>query len=98
MLMPFGLKNAGVTYQRMVTHMFTELIGKTWRSIYDMVVKTKERVGHACNLVDVFDILRQHRLRLNAEKFAFGLGSSKFLRYMITLRGIKVIPNQIMAI
>ena len=58
-MMPFELKNAGATYQRMVTRMFTELISKTVEVyINDVVVKMKERVGHACDLVDVFDILR----------------------------------------
>ena len=58
-IMPFELKNARATYQRMVTRMFTELISKTVEVyINDMVVKTKERVGHACDLMDVFDILR----------------------------------------
>ena len=96
--MPFGLKKAGATYQRMVTRMFKDLIGKTVKVyIDDMVVKTKESVWHAHDLVEVFNILRQHKLHLNAEKCAFEVGSSKFLGYMITTRGIEVNPDQIMA-
>ena len=57
--MPFGLKNAGATYQQMATHMFKDPIGKIVEVyIDDIVVKTKERVGHAHDLVNVFDILR----------------------------------------
>ena len=98
-VMPFGLKNVGATYQQMVTHMFKELIDKTMEVyIDDMVVKTKERVRHAHDLVNVFDILRQHKLHLNVEKCAFRVGSGKFLESMITMRGIEVNPDQIMAI
>lgn len=78
----------------MVTRMFKELISTTV-GVYidDMVVKTRERVGYAYDLEKVFGILRQHKLRLNAEKCAFGVGSGKFLGYMITTRGIEVNPD-----
>lgn len=97
--MPFGLKNAGATYQRMVTRMFKDLISKTVEVyIDDIVVKTKESGWHACDLEEVFDVLRQHKLRLYAKKCSFGVGSGKFLGYMITMQGIEVNPNQIIAI
>lgn len=44
------------------------------------------------NLVRVFEILRHHKVLLNVGKCAFGAGSSKFLGYMITTRGIEVNP------
>lgn len=93
-MMPIGLKNVGATYQQMVTRMFKELISTTV-GVYidDMVVKTRERVGYAHDLEKVFGILRQHKLRLKAEKCAFGVGSGKFLGYMITTRGIEVNPD-----
>ncbi|GMP26890.1 hypothetical protein CsSME_00003142 [Camellia sinensis var. sinensis] len=75
-VMPFGLKNAGATYQRLVTKMFKHLIGKTVEVyIDDMVVKTKKSEGHLADLKEVFDILKRYRLRLNASKCAFGVGS-----------------------
>ena len=49
-------------------------------------------------LAEVFEILRHHRLFLNAAKCVFGVGSGKFLDYMITCRGIEVNPDQISAI
>ena len=99
MVMSFGLKNAGATYQRMVTCMFKELISKTVEVyIDDMVVKTREEREHACGLQGGFDILKQHKLGLNVEKCAFRVGSSKFLGCMITIRGIEVNPDQITAI
>lgn len=70
-VMSFGLKNARATYQRMVTRMFKELIDKTVEVyIENMVVKMKEKVGQAHDLVNIFYILRQHKLCLNVEKWA----------------------------
>lgn len=93
-VMPFGLKNAGATYQRMMTRMFRDKIGSTVEVyIDDMVVKSQEDQRHMDNLLEVFEILRQHRLCLNADKCVFGVGVGKFLRYMITYRGIKVNPD-----
>ena len=56
------------------------------------MVKTWEKGGHARDLEGVFDILRQHKLRLNVEKCAFGIGLGKFLGYIITTNGIEVNP------
>ena len=63
-----------------------------------MVVKSRRSEEHVSNLVKVFEILRQHKLRLNVDKCAFDVGSGKFLDYMITTWGIKVNPDQITAI
>ena len=83
--MPFGLKNAGSTYQRMMTKMFESRLGKTLEVyIDDMVVKSKLVSEHFVNLANVFEILRGHKLRLNASKCSFGVGSGKFLGYMVT--------------
>ena len=63
-----------------------------------MVVKSKVESKHVDDLGSIFEILRKHELRLNASKCSFGIGSGKFLGYMITHRGIEVDPNQIIAI
>lgn len=98
-VMPFGLKNVGATYQRMVTRMFKELIGRTVEVyIDDIVVKTREEGKQAHDLQRVFDILKLHKLCLNTEKCAFGVRSGKFFGYMITTRGIEVDPNQVTTI
>ena len=98
-VMLFGLKNAGSTYQRMMTRMFEPQLGKNIE-IYvdDMVVKSKVVSEHLGDLDDIFDVLRRHKLRLNASKCSFGMGSGKFLGYMVTYRGIEVNPDQIKAI
>ena len=60
-----------------------------------MVVKSKLVSEHLADLLNIFEILRRHKLRLNASKCSFGVGSGKFLGYMVTHRGIEVNPNQI---
>ena len=98
-VMPFGLKNAGLTYQRMMTKMFEPQLGKSIEVyIDDMVLKSKVVSEHMGNLANIFEILRKHKLRLNASKCSFGVGSGKFLGYMVTHRGIEVNPDQIKAI
>ena len=97
--MPFGLKNTGSTYQRMMTMVFESLLGKNIEVyIDDMVVKSKMVSKHLGDLQAIFEILRNYKLRLNASKCSFGVGLSKFLGYMVTHRGIKVNPDQIKAI
>ena len=93
-VMPFGLKNIGATYQRMMTRMFELQLGKNIEIyIDDMVVKSKVESDHVNDLVNIFDILRRYKLRLNASKCSFGVGSRKFLGYMVTHRGIEVNPD-----
>ena len=66
--------------------------------IDDMVIKSKLVSEHVGDLTNIFEILRKHKLRLNASKCSFGVGSGKFLGYMVTHKGIKVNPDQIKAI
>ena len=95
-IMPFGLKNAGATYQRMMTRMFWDKIGRTVEVyINDMVVKNKQEARHVEDLKGVFEVLWQHKLRLNADKCDFGVGAGKFLGYLITNHGMEVNPDQI---
>ena len=98
-VMPFDLKNAGSTYQRMMTKMFESQMGKNIEVYIDnMVVKSKIVSKHIGDLTNIFKILRGHKLRLNASKCSFGVDSSKFLGYMVTHRGIEVNPDQVKAI
>ena len=98
-VMPFSLKNAGSTYQRMMTKMFEVQMGKNIEVyIDDMVVKSKIVSEHIGDLTNIFKILRGHKLHLNASKCSFGVGSGKFLGYMVTHRGIEVNPDQVKAI
>ena len=98
-VMSFGLKNARSTYQRMMMKMFESQMGKNIEVyIDDMVVKSKIVSEHIRDLANIFKILRGHKLRLNASKCSFGVGSGKFLSYMVTRQGIEVNPDQVRAI
>ena len=97
--MPFGLKNAGSTYQRIMTRMFESLLGKNIEIYIDnMVVKSKLVLEHLGDLRVTFETLRSYKLHLNASKCSFGVGLGKFLGYMVTHKGIEVNPDQIKTI
>ena len=93
-VMPFGLKNVGSTYQRMMTRMFEPQLGKNIE-IYvdDMVVKCKVVSEHLGDLGNTFNVLRKHKMHLNASKCSFGMGSGKLLGYMVTHRRIEINPD-----
>ncbi|KAL5548397.1 hypothetical protein UlMin_003628 [Ulmus minor] len=81
--MPFGLKNAGATYQRLVNKMFKDQIGKTMEVyVDDMLVKSLKTEEHIQNLKETFEILRRYKIKLNPSKCAFGVSSGKFLGFM----------------
>ena len=80
----------------MMTRMFESQLGKNIEIyIDDIVVKSKMVSKHLGDLRAIFQILRKYKLHLNASKCSFGVGSGKFLGYMVTHRGIEVNPDQI---
>ena len=98
-VMPFGLKNTRVTYQRLVIKIFQPLMGKTMEVyIDDMLVKSKEGPGHTKHLQETFELLRMYGMKLNPLKCAFGFSSVKFLSFMVTQRGIEANPIHLRAI
>ena len=98
-VMPFNLKNAGVTYQRLVTKIFRSLLGNTMEAyINDMLVKSKERLDNTKHLQEAFKLLRRYDLKLNPLKCAFRVSSDKFLGFMVTSRRIEANPIQLKAI
>ena len=95
----FGLKNAGSTYQRMMTRMFEPQLEKNIDVyINNIMVKSKVESEHVNDLGNIFGILRKHKICLNASKCSFGVGLGKFLGYMVTHRGIEVNTDQIKVI
>ena len=82
-----------------MTRMFESQLGKNIEVYIDnMVVKSKLVTEHLRDLRDIFEVLRKHKLRLNASKCSFSVSSSKFLGYMVAHHGIEVNPDQIKAI
>ena len=61
-------------------------------------LKSKEKAQHLSDQAEMFAILKRHKLRLNASKCAFGVGTGKFLGFLVTNRGIEADPSQIKAI
>ena len=84
-VMPFGLKNAGATYQRLVTKMFRPILKKTMEVyIDDMLVKSKERPDRAGQLQEAFELLRAYCMKLNPSKCAFKVNAGRFLGFLVT--------------
>ncbi|CAA0811058.1 Unknown protein, partial [Striga hermonthica] len=97
--MPFGLKNAGATYQRLVDKIFKEQLGRNMEVyVDDMLVKSREELDHVRDLRETFLTLRRYGMKLNPAKCSFGVRSGKFLGYLVTKRGIEVNPEKVRAV
>ncbi|KAL0400401.1 UNVERIFIED_CONTAM: Polyprotein P3 [Sesamum radiatum] len=98
-VMPFGLKNAGATYQRLVDKIFCPQIGRNVEVyVDDMLVKSKKAEDHTKDLEETFSVLRKYKLKLNPAKCTFGVQGGRFLGFMVTQRGIEANPLKIKAI
>ena len=95
-VMPFGLKNAGVTYQRLMNKMFVHQIGRNVQVyVDDMLVKSLCENDHLNDLHETFDTLRSYNMKLNPSKCVFGVTVGKFLSFMVSQRGIEVNPEKV---
>ena len=84
-VVPFGLKNAEATYQRLMNKMFHNQIRRNVEAyIDDMLVKTKDEDNHLSDLGETFKTLRQYRMKLNPSKCVFGVSSGKFIGFMVS--------------
>ena len=98
-VMTFGLKNAGATYQRAMNYIFHELIGKIVKIyIDDVVVKSKGHQEHLADLRRALECTRRHGLKMNPYKCAFGVSTGQFLGFMVHERGIEIFQKTISAI
>jgi hypothetical protein len=83
-VMTFGLKNAGATYQRAMNYIYHDLIGKLVEIyIDDVVVKSTSIGGHLGDLRQVFERTRRFRLKVNPKKCAFGVLDGQFLGFLV---------------
>ena len=95
-VIPFGLKNAGATYQRLVNRMFQKQIGTTMEVyIDDMLVKSITAELHVAHMSETFQILRNYNMKLNPAKCAFGVSAGKFLGFIVNHRGIEANPDKV---
>lgn len=98
-VMPFRLKNAGATYQRLVNRMFASQIGVNMEVyVDDMLVKTKHQKDHVKDLTECFTILRKYNMKLNPQKCSFGVSSRKFLGFIVNACCIEANPKKIRAL
>ena len=98
-VMPFGLKNAGATFQRLVNWMFQKQIGTTMEVyIDDMLVKFTKSDLYIAHLSEAFQILRNYNMKLNPTKCAFGVSAGKFMGFIVNHRGIEANPDKIKAL
>ena len=98
-VMPFGLKNAGATYQRLVNKVFSDLIGRTMEVyIDDILVKSLKKGDVVSDLREMFALLRKYHMKLNLAKCAIGVGSRKFLGFMVNHQGIEANLSKVQAL
>ncbi|XP_050881388.1 uncharacterized protein LOC127084911, partial [Lathyrus oleraceus] len=98
-VMPFGLKNAGATYQRAMVTLFHDMMHKEIEVyVDDMIAKSQSEEDHIDHLQKLFERLRKFRLRLNPAKCTFGVRSGKLLGFIVSQRGIEVDPDKVRAI
>ena len=97
--MPFGLKNVGATYQRLMNKMFAHQLGRNVQVyVDDMLVKSVRENDHLNNLQETFNTLRSYNMKLNPSKCVFGVTAGKFLGFMVSQRGIEVNSEKVRAI
>ena len=97
--MPFGLKNAGTTFQRCMQHVFGDLISWLVEAYVDDIMVKSKRVGDLVpDLAVVFDKLREHRVKLNPEMCVFRVPRGMLLGFVVSERGIEVNPEKVSAI
>ena len=94
--MPFGLKNAEATYQRLVNKMFQKQID-TSMEVYidDILVKSIKAGLHVHHLAKAFQVLKDYKMKLNPTKCAFGVSAGKFLGFIVNSYGIEANPDKI---
>ena len=96
--MPFGLKNAGAMYQRLMNNVLQNHIGKNVEVYVDDIIIKSQGEEHAKDLDQILDILDRYKIKLNPDKCVFGVKAEKFLGFMISNRGIKANQEKMEAI
>jgi hypothetical protein len=98
-VMTFGLKNVGATYQRAMNYIFHELIGKIVEIyIDDVVIKSLSHDTHLEDVKRTLECTRNHGLKMNPNKCAFGVSAGEFLGFLVHEGGIEVGKKSMKAI
>jgi hypothetical protein len=98
-VMPFCLKNAGATYQRMMQNCLGSQIGHNIQVYIDnVVITTRKEESLVSDLQETFDNLNRYKLKLNLTKCSFGVSAGQLLGFLVSARGIEANPEKIQAI
>ncbi|GKE70532.1 reverse transcriptase domain-containing protein [Tanacetum coccineum] len=93
--MPFGLKNAGSTYQRLVDKAFQRQIGRNLEVyVDDLVIKSHTEEEIIRDMTETFKTLRQINMKLNPKKCTFGMQEGMFLGYKVSTNGLRACPDK----
>jgi hypothetical protein len=91
--MPFGLKNAGATYQRMMQNFLGRQIGCIIQFYIDnVVITTRKEESLISDLQETFDNLNRYKLKLNPTKCSFGVSAGQLLVFLVSIRGTEGNP------
>ena len=97
--MPFSLKNAMATYQRMAIALLHDMMhNEVEVYVDDMIMKYKDRGSHTINLRLFFERIKEYRLRLNPQKCTFEVTTGKLLGFLVSDRGIEIDPSKIIKV
>ena len=97
--MPFGLRNAGATYQRCMLHVFGDHLGRNVEAyVDDIIVKSRKADDLVADLRIAFDCLRAKEVKLNPEKCVFGVPRGMLLGFIVSQWGIEPNPEKVSAI
>jgi hypothetical protein len=98
-VMPFGLKNAGATYQRIMQNCIgSQIVRNIQVYINDVVITTRKEEALINDLKETFDNLDRYKLKLNPTKCSFGISAGQLLGFLVSARGIEANPEKIQAI
>ncbi|GJV84244.1 reverse transcriptase domain-containing protein [Tanacetum coccineum] len=97
--MPFSLKNAGATYQRLVDKVFSHQIGRNLEAyVDDIVIKSTSKKEMLKDIQETFERFRSINMKLNLKKCSLGVEEGPFLGHLITKQGIKANPSKVKAV
>jgi hypothetical protein len=96
--LPFGLKNAGATFQRAMSYAFHDIKHIVQPYLDDLPAHSLRRVDHPKHLRAIFLRCRFYRIRLNPHKCVFCVESGRLLGFIVSRHGIRVDPIKVEAI
>ncbi|GJQ91040.1 reverse transcriptase domain-containing protein [Tanacetum coccineum] len=97
--MPFGLRNARATYQRLVDKAFHKQIGRNLKVyVDDLVIESRTEDEIVRDIEETFKTLKEINMKLNPKKCTFGVEERMFLGYKVNTKGLKVCPDKVDAV